>query len=433
MNPYRIPLVVLASGERIPVLCDTSTGLPLFAPTLYSLTELRQRGLAAATLEQALRSVLVMQLILNRTGVDLDTRLREGRLLDMPEVDTLAADCRRSMAWLTTTAADTTPTNRRNVISLEASRMRRKKKPDDSNLISDSTACIRLFYIGDYLRWRLDSYLLKIGQADPRYAGLSENGQRALKALSTRIPESRGRNAENQREAMSPEARRRLEEIIDPNSPLNPWKDAHTRIRNQAIIQWLLALGVRSGELLGVTVRDISSRSNEVFIARRPDNPNDPRPRQPLTKTMDRLLEMNEPLANLTHKYIVGARRSIKGARRHDFVFVASKSGAPLSYQALAKSLATLRNTHPDLFLGLTAHVLRHSWNEDFSDMADEANMDPEREKKLRSRLMGWSETSGTAATYNRRHIRRKANDALRSIQQKVAKKKQDGDKDNGQ
>jgi len=148
---------------------------------------------------------------------------------------------------------------------------------------------------------------------------------------------------------------------------------------------------------------------------------------------MDRLLEMNEPLANLTHKYIVGARRSIKGARRHDFVFVASKSGAPLSYQALAKSLATLRNTHPDLFLGLTAHVLRHSWNEDFSDMADEANMDPEREKKLRSRLMGWSETSGTAATYNRRHIRRKANDALRSIQQKVTKKKQDGDKDNGQ
>ena len=86
-----------------------------------------------------------------------------------------------------------------------------------------------------------------------------------------------------------------------------------------------------------------------------------------------------------------------------------------------------------DLFSDLTAHVFRHSWNEDFSDMADETKMDAEREKKLRSRLMGWSETSSTAATYNRRHIRRKANDALRSIQQKVAKNRKDAGKDNGQ
>ena len=186
MNMYRIPLVVLASGERIPVLCDTSTGLPLFAPTLYSLTELRQRGLAAATLEQALRSVLVMQLILDRSGVDLDTRLREGRLLEMSEIDALAADCRRSMAWLKTAAAETTPINRRNVISLEASRMRRAVKPEESYIVSDATACIRLFYVGDYLRWRLDSYLLKIGQGDPRYTGLSQNGERALKALAAK-------------------------------------------------------------------------------------------------------------------------------------------------------------------------------------------------------------------------------------------------------
>jgi hypothetical protein len=48
--------------------------------------------------------------------------------------------------------------------------------------------------------------------------------------------------------------------------------------------------------------------------------------------------------------------------------------------------------------------------------------MDPEKEKKTRSHLMGWSETSGTAETYTRREIERKARVASLQLQNKMVK-----------
>lgn len=42
--------LVLASGERLPVLVDRTNGIPDFDATLYILTQLRARNLAASTL-----------------------------------------------------------------------------------------------------------------------------------------------------------------------------------------------------------------------------------------------------------------------------------------------------------------------------------------------------------------------------------------------
>jgi hypothetical protein len=44
-------------------------------------------------------------------------------------------------------------------------------------------------------------------------------------------------------------------------------------------------------------------------------------------------------------------------------------------------------------------------------------------ENKMRSRLMGWSETSKTAATYTRRHVKRKADAGMLELQKKMMKK----------
>lgn len=52
--------------------------------------------------------------------------------------------------------------------------------------------------------------------------------------------------------------------------------------------------------------------------------------------------------------------------------------------------------------------------------------MTPEREQQLRSYLMGWNPTSGTAATYNKRHIKEKAGEAVLGLQGRYLKK---GDK----
>jgi integrase len=184
-------------------------------------------------------------------------------------------------------------------------------------------------------------------------------------------------------------------------------------------VRWLLTLGIRRGELLGVRVSDLNFQTNEVLIARRADDPEDPRANEPNTKTRDRLLSLEEDLAVLTRRYVTGARRRIEGARRHDYVFVANGTGAPLSLSGLNKIFVVLRTKCPSLPDELSPHVFRHTWNDEFSAVMDKRQVSEETEKKIRARLMGWSETSGTAATYTRRHTDRKAKEASLALQAK--------------
>lgn len=64
----------------------------------------------------------------------------------------------------------------------------------------------------------------------------------------------------------------------------------------------------------------------------------------------------------------------------------------------LNKIFVVLRRKCPDLPRDLVARVLRHTWNDQFSDIMDRKKVSEETEKKIRSRQMGWSETSATAA-----------------------------------
>lgn len=49
----------------------------------------------------------------------------------------------------------------------------------------------------------------------------------------------------------------------------------------------------------------------------------------------------------------------------------------------------------------------------------DERGIAPEEEEKLRKQQMGWSDRSKMPATYTRRHVRRKANEASLALQAK--------------
>jgi integrase len=217
-----------------------------------------------------------------------------------------------------------------------------------------------------------------------------------------------------------------LIEVVQPGSKENPWKGVHAKERNALIVKWLLTLGIRRGELLGVRVSDIDFQANEVLIARRADDPDDPRANEPNTKTRDRLLSLDEELAVLTRRYVTGERRRIEGARRHDCLFVANGTGAPLSLSGLNKIFVVLRTKCPGLPDELSPHVFRHTWNDEFSDVMDRQKVSEETEKKMRARLMGWSETSGTAAVYTRRHTARKAKAASLALQSKLKPRSKD-------
>ena len=94
INPYLVRLVVLTSGERLPLLCRRLTGLPLFEATVYAITELRAQNRASSTIQQALRAVMVLCLVLDRLEIDLNHRLSEGRLLELGDIEELVRWCR---------------------------------------------------------------------------------------------------------------------------------------------------------------------------------------------------------------------------------------------------------------------------------------------------------------------------------------------------
>jgi len=76
---YRVVIVVKADGERFPLL--TRDGIPLWATTLYSLTELRAKNCAAKTLEAHLRALMLFYVFLDQREIDLDYRFSEGETL----------------------------------------------------------------------------------------------------------------------------------------------------------------------------------------------------------------------------------------------------------------------------------------------------------------------------------------------------------------
>lgn len=423
-NPYVVEIVVLQSGERLPMLRSRVSGIPLFEPTLYALTELRARSRAAATIQQALRAVMTLYLALDRLKVDLGQRLDEGRLLELGEVEEIVRCCRDHLEnWAFVESSDESRQPAK-VVSLEKARMR----SSDVALtgVNSATAALRVRYINGYLNWLATDRLLKLGRNHPNYDELKSTAATVCRAMDERVPPSGHRNTVNQRMGLTPEMRSRLKEVIEPTSADNPWTGTHSKERNSLMVKWLLSLGLRRGELAGIRTTDINFQKNEVLIRRRADDPGDPRKHQPNAKTRDRLLPLSEDLASLTHRYITGSRRALKGARKHEFLFVANGSGAPISLSSVNKIFVALRRKCPDLPEDLTPHIMRYTWNDIFSELMDQKQVPEEKEKKIRSRLMGWSETSVSAVTYTARHTQEKANEASLELQKKLIK----GDRD---
>ncbi|HEY0938803.1 MAG TPA: site-specific integrase [Steroidobacter sp.] len=421
ISPFAVRQVCFPSGERLPMLCSRASGLPLFEPTLYALTELRARNRSAATIQQALRSIMVLYLALDRLGIDLADRLGQGKLLEAGEIEEIVRACRLPLPAFTSEEAGQ-PLRRSTVVSLERVRMR--SPAVETADVDPGTAAIRLHYIRGYLKWRVDTQLLKLSgsQRGAAYAHLRSTADVVHRALEERTPASRSRNLTGQRQGMSEEALARVLEVIKPDYPDNPWKGEHARERNALIVRWFIDLGLRRGELLGVKIPNINFQGNEVLIERRADDPDDPRINQPNAKTYDRLLPLSDELTRLTHRYITGHRRAKEGSRKHTFLFVAVATGAPLTLSSLNKVFVVLRRKCPDLPDDLSPHVLRHTWNDHFSEIMDQQGVSEETEKKMRSRLMGWSETSGTAAIYTRRHVQRKAREVSLAMQRKLNK-----------
>lgn len=406
-----VVVVSMKSGERMPLLCDAESGLGLFEPTAYALN-MRSRGRAVNTISQALRSVQLLYQILSANGVDLIERAKANELLTLGEIEAVVDQCRMRKADLDSIhhrSSSEHPTQ------LSDARIRRQAKERTSlDSVDSSTALIRLKYITQYLAWFTEyAYLQKLPKDRELFNRVA---QKAVKALSARSPVARQRSSAARKRGLDDASRHALLELTKPDSASNPWSMSFLQQRNDFIIRLLLGTGMRKGEMLGLKVGDINLSESKVFIARRADDPEDPRRIQPATKTYDRELRLGSDLMSLIKQYLP-LRAQIPKAKKHPYLIV-SHNGSPLSINSVDLVFATLRSHLPDV-PQLSAHILRHTWNNRFSELV-EGVLTPEQEKKVRNYIMGWSDQSRSAENYTVRYVEQQANNALIDIQSQL-------------
>lgn len=425
-NPYAVKTVVMGSGERLPTLVDLAAGEPLGEPTLYVLTEIRATNRSSSTIDHVLRSIMVLQLYLDSTGIDIEGRFLEGRVLSLNEIDGVVRHCRKSVVRqlagreMSASAHVIRPGN---VNGAQFARVKRATIE-----VAGHTAANRIRAISRYLDWLVKYRMASLQLTSPARTALWNDWMWCKDALDARVPRHKGRNVVGLREGLSTDVVNRLLSVTAPDSPENPWQGTSARVRNYLVIRWLLELGLRRGELLNIKIPDINFHSEELLVARRADDPEDPRKDQPKVKTRDRKLPVSSSLCAVTHEYIMKIRGLYPHARRHPYLFVATGTGVPLSLSAVNRIFADLHEAFPAEFYAVTPHVLRHTWNDRFSESMDKVKVTESEEEKMRSFLMGWSPTSKTALHYTRRHIRRGAQQVSLQMQAELVREIPDGD-----
>lgn len=388
------------SGERHAILVDEA-GMPLFYPTLWVTVILRGGARAVNTIHNALNAIKCLYAWQDAYALDVEQRFSRGAFLKANEVHALRDFLQESQSQ---------KTNGRVVP------FTRKQKN-----VSPSSQYARMSVAAEYLE-----FLAR------RVCPSSEEAEKRITAMVAQIKANRpnqttktmvGERDENHLEDSALDA---LETKLSPGTEGNPFTDYSVQFRNALMFAILRNTGIRRGELLNLKVDDIDFAANTLRIVRRADSPHDIRRYQPVAKTRERQFPLHAELVNRIHEYVAQHRSKLAAAKRHGYLFVTHKEGryqgAPISNSAFSKFIEVLKG----IVGAIHAHKLRHHWNYTFSSLSAAKGLPAAREEKLRSYLMGWEQTSGTAATYNRRHIKQEAADSMLELQRKVLARKQD-------
>jgi len=401
---------VMQSGERYCLLFDKTAGMPLFYPNLFVTTQVRNKSNSVAAMESTLSGINVLLSFCDEHRIDLVERFLKRDFFTFGELDAIRDYCQQDFGKRSIESIEKV----RSINSIGAHKPTRK-----TGLASEY---MRLSHIAKYVEW-LATILLEDAVDRKTMVDIAK----MKKGFESRRPSGKGRNQLGREQGLAQEQELVLLEVVRPGSERNPFGDEATQVRNQLIILLLLHLGIRSGELLNIRVSDVDWSRNQIVIARRADEKNDPRRRQPLVKTLDRRLPIKDTLVQAMHNYVLQFRRKVLGARKHDYLLVTHKSGPtqgqPMSRSTLIKVIDMVAQADPSL-ARLHSHELRHTWNNRFSEYMDTKVDAPKQEEQesQRSYLQGWKPDSGTAAIYTKRFTREKAIEASLKLQDGIAR-----------
>jgi integrase len=397
----------------MPFLVRAATGLPLQAPTYWIVSKRRPSGSQPNTLHNELRALMYLYVWADARGLDLQDRFESGALFTLTEVADLETFCGRYLDEAVAELSGQADGLIRLKVRNSKARCRTVNLGEKRN---------RLAAIHSFVEYTSADYLSRLHLRPDRWSHYDSVRNNCLQWIRSRCEAIKkpSRNDLGAREGLGEAEVIRLRAVIEPDHPENPF-ELKVRFRNYLIIRLLLDLGLRRGELLGIRAEDCRLGSNgNVTVHRRPDDPDDPRKVQPYSKTEARILPLNGRLTDLLYEWIVYHRPKIAGARRHPFLIVDCDQGRPLSLSSVNKLMAALRKRVSGLPENLSPHVLRHSWNDAFSDAMDRKDVPGDQESKWRARLMGWRREE-SAQAYLRRTVRRRSDEVLIEIQNGLA------------
>lgn len=362
--------------------------------------------MATATMEQALTAIKVLleSCDASKPPIDLTERILSKQFLTTGELDKLADECGKKRRAV----------KAGNIVSLK-----KGWRPPPPQ-VDPATKYIYLGHIKKYLKWLSEALLAR--QLTPE---VSTQINRLEMAIEARRVAPRGRNNVDDEapKGITFEQEVRLFAVLQPGSPLNPFKDYGVQVRNYLLVKLLRVAGTRGGEVLNLKITDIDWGLKQLMVKRRADTQKDTRKKQALAKTRQRALPLADGALAEIRSYIVDVRKRIPNSDKCEYLFVAHKSG-PTEGQAL--SLSSLQEIFARIGaayreLNMTAHDLRHRWHESYSEAIDaQERIGYAEAEQLRKLLAGWSPMSKMDATYNSRYIRRKAHEAMLAMQERT-------------
>ncbi|WP_149982392.1 site-specific integrase [Pseudoalteromonas rhizosphaerae] len=197
---------------------------------------------------------------------------------------------------------------------------------------------------------------------------------------------------------------KQFKEVIQPHNPRNPFKKS--KFRNYLILSILDQTGIRRSEVCKIKISDCQffDSFDKIKIYSTPDDSSDPRLDRPNNKRgISHLVSINTSLMHEIYFYINSIRNLYPKAASHDFLFISEKNsknsaGLPLSRNSVnysLKKVSRLLNSkiHP--------HLLRHKWNERYTEYAAKKGLNKEWVEDSRRAAMGWVPGSNTGRIYN--------------------------------
>lgn len=416
----------MKTGERLPMLL-VDNAVPDFWATLYICNLLRSR--AQNTIEHALNVLRHLRAWEDYHERDLSLEFRMGRFLTEGDLQSLADHCAYEVdAFEKWADRNKHGSNGRRTVSV--ANLLALKVSTPLKTVQFDTQYNRLTTVASYLKFLAETVCrVRVGKRESQ----AQIERMHMELLSKR-PKSNSNKSRGRYAHIPAAAFRRFMDIVHPDHVDNPFrtgKAGEARIRNYLMVAIAYELGLRAGEILGLWVEDVEFGPKPMLsVVRRHNHPLDPRKKQAVAKTQERILPLSRELAATLNHYILENRSKHCYADSHPILFVASQApwkGHPLSYKSFGKVFTSIGQVDPDQLADISPHGLRHDRACRFVDELESINQAAKTNKKIKRitdgeverSLMdyfGWTNPK-SAAVYLKRRTRERVDEALRQFQ----------------